>query len=282
MRLAQEGDLVLIVAVERDRRSFVRRLVRGGKLDTHRGELAFDDLIGQPLGAQVETHLGHHYYMLTPTTDDLVRTLRRESQIIFPKDSGYIIMKLGIVPGSQVLEAGTGSGGLCLALASQVGDGGRVYSYDIRPDLQEIARKNLARVGLDGRVTFKIRDAHEGFDETDLDALFLDTREPWELLDQARAALRGSGMLGAIVPTANQLVAMLRALNAHPYYGFVEAQELMLRPYKTLPDRVRPDERFIGHTGYLIFARAVFPPGTRHAAHESTGAGLAEGQENLR
>ncbi len=272
MRQAQAGDVILLVS-ERSQKQFVRILKPGATLHTHSGYLRHDELIGQPFGSRVKTHLGTSYYLLPPTTDELVRFLRRQSQIIFPKDSGYIIMKLGIKPGSRVLEAGTGSGGLCLALATIVGDTGHVYSYDVREDLQNIARRNLAHVGLDRRVTFRVRDAAQGFDETDLDAVFLDMLTPWEVLDQAWAALGGGRMLGCLVPTVNQLVRLLDRLEGHPGYGFIEAEELILRPYKTLPQRVRPEDRIVGHTGYLVFARAVALP-----SEDDQGPGLSPAQ----
>ena len=116
----------------RDRKTYLRTLEHGATLHA---TYCSDDIIGQPYGSQICTHLGAKFYLLQPTTEELVRYIRRSSQIIFPKDSGYIIMKLGVRPGSRVLEAGTGSGGLTLAFATMVGDSGRVYSYDVREDL---------------------------------------------------------------------------------------------------------------------------------------------------
>ncbi len=261
MRLAQAGDVVLLVS-QKDRKGYIRRLQPGAQLHTQRGHLSHDDLIGQPIGATVFTHLGFPFYLLRPTTDDLVRYLRRESQIIFPKDAGYIIMKLGIQPGSQVIEAGTGSGGLTLALATIVGDDGHVYSYDVREDMQTLAKRNLKQAGLGHRVALKCRDAAQGFDETEVDAVFLDMLIPWEALPAARNALRGGGVIGCLVPTVNQLMSMVAALEAHPGFAFVEAEELILRGYKTIPARIRPEDMMIGHTGYLIFGRAVLPPTT--------------------
>lgn len=243
----------------RDRKTFLRMLEQGATLHTHNGYLEHDKIIGEPYGSQICTHLGAAYYLLQPTTEELVRYIRRSSQIIFPKDSGYIIMKLGVRPGSRVLEAGSGSGGLTLALATMVGESGHVYSYDVRDDLQAVARQNLKDIGLGHRVTFKLGDAADGFDDTDVDALFLDMLTPWDVLDQAHAALASGGMLGSLVPTINQLAELLGALEAHPGYAFVEAEELMLRRYKTVPARVRPEDRMIGHTGYMVFARAIVP-----------------------
>jgi tRNA (adenine57-N1/adenine58-N1)-methyltransferase len=167
------------------------------------------------------------------------------------------MMKLGIAPGSRVIEAGTGSGGLCLALATAVGDDGHVYSYDIRTDMQVLAKRNLERTGLNNRVTLKRRDAQEGFDEEDVDAVFLDLLIPHVILNQARAALRGGGVLGCLVPTANQVIDLLNVFATHREFAFVEVEELILRSYKPVAARFRPEDHIIGHTGYLVFARAV-------------------------
>jgi tRNA (adenine57-N1/adenine58-N1)-methyltransferase len=229
------------------------------RLETDRGVLSHDDLIGQPIGSEVRTHLGYAYYLLLPTTEEIVKNLPRESQIIFPKDAGYIMMKLGIAPGSRVVEAGTGSGGLCLALATAVGPEGHVFSYDVRNDMQLLARRNLERAGLNNRVTLTRQDAQAGFAETEVDAVFLDLLIPHHLLEQSRAALRGGGVLGCLVPTANQVIDLLKALASHPGYTFVEVEELILRAYKAVAARLRPEDHMIGHTGYLVFARAVIP-----------------------
>jgi tRNA (adenine57-N1/adenine58-N1)-methyltransferase len=248
------GDIVLLVG--KDRRTFVRTIAEGHRFECHLGYIEYADLVGVPYGEQVQTNVGHKLFILPPHTDDIIRHLHREGQIIFPKDLGYIALKLGIRPGIQVIEAGTGSGALTLTLALLVGDEGHVYSYERRQNMQERALANVRRLGLLDRVTFHLRDIERGFEEHDVHALFLDVRDPWEYLDQARAALRGGGFFGAIVPTINQVVELTQRLYAGPWY-LLEIEELLLRSYKTIPERIRPDEQMVGHTGFLIFARAV-------------------------
>ena len=248
------GDIVLLIG--KDRRSFIRTVAEGKRFECHLGYLDFDALVGMPFGAQVPTHLGHKLFVFAPSTDDIIRHLQREGQIIFPKDLGYIALKLGIRPGVQVIEAGTGSGALTLWLALLVGDEGHVYSYEMREKMQERAMMNARRAGVLHRVTFHTRDIERGFDERDAHALFLDLREPWQYLAQAREALRGGGFFGAIVPTMNQVVTLTEALYDGPWF-LLEIEELLLRSYKTIPARIRPDEQMVGHTGYLVFARAA-------------------------
>ncbi len=254
--IVREGDIVLLSG--EDRKEFLVRMVGDQEHQTHRGVLPHNEVIGQPWGTTVHTHLGYAYQVLPPSLDQLVRKIKRATQIIYPKEIGYIVMKMNIGPGAHVIEAGTGSGGLTLAMAHLVRPHGHIYSYDARPDLQAVARENLAEVGLSDQVTFKERDVKAGFDERSVDALFLDVRTPWHYLDQAHAALKGGGFFGCILPTTNQIVTLLRHLEIRPF-DFVEVEELMLRPFKPVADRLRPFDRIVGHTGYLIFARAVLP-----------------------
>lgn len=231
-------------------------LYHGHTFQTHHGVIRHDDLIGLPFGSVVKTHLGHPYYLLTPSWDDLIRDIRRGSQIVYPKDMGYILMKMSIRPGSHVVEAGTGSGALAACFASIVMPAGHVYSYENRQDVQTLAKRNLENFGLDKYVTLKYRDISEGFDETDADALFLDVPTPWNYLKQAHAALRGGGFFGAILPTANQVIELLYYLE-RSNFTFIEVEEVHIRGYKTVPARFRPMDRMVAHTGFLIFARAL-------------------------
>ncbi len=198
--------------------------------------------------------------LLRPSTDDIVRNLERSTQIIYPKDAGYILMKLSIAPGCRVVEAGTGSGGLTLVLANAVRPTGRVTSYDIRSDRQELARSNLEEVGLADWVTFKNCDIADGIEECELNAMFLDLPNPWDYLFQAHSALAGGGFFGSILPTANQVINLVAALETADF-GLVEVEELMLRPYQTASARSRPKDRLKPHTGYLVFARRLIPSG---------------------
>jgi tRNA (adenine57-N1/adenine58-N1)-methyltransferase len=256
LQTAQPDDLALLVG--RDRKSFIVRLAPGSQLHTHRGVVAHDDLIGTPWGAQRSTHLGYPFLLLRPATDDLVRDLKRITQIVYPKDAGYILMKMSIGPGCRVVEAGTGSGGLTLVLAQAVCPAGRVYSYEVRPEMQQLARRNLEQLGLSTCVAFRQRDIAEGFDERDADALFLDLPNPWDYLTQAHAALASGGFFGCILPTTNQVSRLIGALE-EASFGLIEVEELLLRPYKAVPARLRPMDRMVAHTGYLVFARAIIP-----------------------
>jgi tRNA (adenine57-N1/adenine58-N1)-methyltransferase len=257
-----------------DQKRFFFRLDPAGELQTHHGVIGHRGLIGIPWGSQVESHLGSRFYVLQPTLRDVLLHIRRRSQIVFPKDIGYILLRLAVGSGTKVIEAGTGSGALTTALAWAVGPSGKVISYDRRQDMQALALRNLQRVGLQDRVDLRLRDIGEGFDESGADALFLDLPKPHACLPQVREALRSGGAFGAILPTANQVSMLLEALRRHSFAS-VEVCEVLIRFYKPVPERLRPTDRMVAHTGFLIFARPILPaqksgavimPGGHHQA----------------
>jgi len=252
----QAGDLVQLVGLRH--KSFIFPLIPGGDFQTHRGVLKHDDLIGLSWGTQVFSHLGAPFFLLQPTLADLLLDLKRNTQILYPKDIGFILITMGIGPGQKVLEAGTGSGAMTIALAHAVGEEGRVVSYEQREQMQNLARKNLNRTGLVSRVDFKLRDIQEGFDETDADAFFLDVPNPYDYIAQVRAALKPGGFFCCIVPTANQAEILLRVMRRNRF-AFIEMCEVLLRYYKPEPDRLRPTDRMVAHTGFLIFGRRIEP-----------------------
>jgi tRNA (adenine57-N1/adenine58-N1)-methyltransferase len=264
---ARSGDLAQLVSPTN--KVFIIRLTPGEELHTHRGILPHDDLIGQPWGSQVFTHLGKAYFLLQPSLSDVLRDLKRNTQIMYPKDIGFVLVTMGIGPGVQVVEAGTGSGALTIAMAWAVGDQGQVTSYDQRPEMQNLARKNLERLGLLERVSLKQRDIAEGFDEQNVDALFLDVPNPYDYLGQARRALKPGGYFGTILPTVNQITRLLDAFYQYDY-AFVDVCEIMLRYYKTVSERFRPTDRMVAHTGYLAFARPMLETYKKSALTDAT------------
>lgn len=253
---AQPNDLAQLVSPSN--KVFTVRLTPGGQLQTHRGYINYDDLIGLPWGSQIFSHKGSSFFLLQPSLADLLKDTRRNTQIMYPKDIGFTLVTMGIGPGTQVVEAGTGSGALTTALAWAVGETGKVISYEIRDEMQNLARKNLRRLGLEHRVEFKSRDIAEGFDETNVEALFLDVQKAYDFVGQARQALKPGGHFGCILPTANQVERVLTSLFQYDF-AFVDVCEIILRYYKPVPERLRPTDRMVAHTGYLVFGRPMLP-----------------------
>lgn len=250
----QAGDLVQLIG-EKDK-NYIVALKAGEAFQTHLGVIPHDELIGQPWGARVQSHLGKSFRILQPALDDLIRNLSRSTQIMYPKDIGYVLVTMNISPGKRVIEAGTGSGALTLALASLIGNSGKVYSYDSNENHQAHARENLILTGLDERVEFLLGDIQSGFKHKDVDALFLDLPEAHEFIAQAGAAIKPGGFFGCLLPTTNQVSAMIDALKKHGF-EYLEVSELLHRYYKVSSSRLRPADKMTAHTGFLVFARRM-------------------------
>jgi tRNA (adenine57-N1/adenine58-N1)-methyltransferase len=253
---ATAGDLALLVGLRH--KHFIFPLIPGGIFHTHRGILNHDDLIGKYWGSQVFSHQGSPFFLLQPSLADLLKDLKRSTQIMYPKDIGFILSSMSVGPGQTVMEAGTGSGSMTVAMAFAVGPDGRVITYEKREVFQNLARKNLTRLGLEDRVEFKLGDIADGFTERDVDAFFLDVPNPWDYVAQVRQALKPGGFFCNLVPTLNQVEKLLLALRRE-HYAFIEVCELLMRYYKPEPSRLRPTDRMVAHTGYLIFARRIEP-----------------------
>ncbi|MCJ7624374.1 MAG: tRNA (adenine-N1)-methyltransferase [Anaerolineaceae bacterium] len=251
---ASEGDLAQLVGLSH--KQFIITLKAGLTFSSHRGYILHDELIGLPWGSQVLTHNGSPFFLLQPSLVDMLKYTPRSTQIMYPKDIGFILITMGIAPGQKVLETGTGSGAFTSALAYVVGEKGRVFSYETRPEVQQLAQKNLERLGLLDRVTLKHRDIASGFDEKDVDAIFLDVHNPYDYMMHVKAALKLGGFFGSILPTTSQVSKLITALQRYEF-AFIEVCEILLRYYKPVPERLRPVDRMIAHTGFLIFARSV-------------------------
>ena len=256
--MINEGDNVLIWNPKKGDTALLV-MKHGTSVGTHFGQIFHDEIMSHDWGDGVPTPKGDIYYILKPTLADFTRRIKRQTQIIFPKEAGFIIQHLNFFPGARVIECGSGSGSLLTTFAHFVGDTGQIYTYDRREEFSKIAEKNAAKWGVADRITFHVRDLADGFLERDADAVFLDVPIPYDYIAQAYEALAPGARLGILVPTTNQISQTLLAMEK---FNFVDvmAVELMLRYLKTDPYRIRPQDVMIGHTGYLIFGAKTNPP----------------------
>jgi tRNA A58 N-methylase Trm61 len=82
--LTAHGDFIELIDL--NGRFFLVRLQSGATLQTHRGVFKHDELIGKEYGAKVDSHTNYSFYLIQPSTADLVNHIKRKSQIMFPKD----------------------------------------------------------------------------------------------------------------------------------------------------------------------------------------------------
>lgn len=250
------GEDSLVLVYRDKRRRWLVRPRDTPKLHTHLGILDVSALVGREYGILVETTLGDQLTILRPTIEDLVMKVARRTQVVYPKDLGLAMVKLGVRSGNRVIETGTGSGATTSLLAYLVQPGGMVYSYDINPEFQMTARKNVEKLGLGKWVTFRVGDSRLGFEERGMDAGVLDVGDPWEVVHPMREALRPSASLVAVTPTTNQAEKLVARMKDEGF-AFIETVEVLLRNIEARVGMTRPSTMMVGHTAYLTFGRTT-------------------------
>jgi tRNA (adenine57-N1/adenine58-N1)-methyltransferase len=253
----QPGELVLLH--DRAGRRYRLRLEPGATYSLHTGSLRHDELIGRPEGTLISTTSGSTLLALRPTFAESVIDRRRQAQPIYPKDLGAILVGADVHPGARVLEAGTGTGGLTLALLRAVGDSGRVITYEVRQDFHESARRMLEETlgRLPTNLELRLTDVYEGVPDRDLDRVLLDLSEPWRAVPAVKESLRPGGIVFAHCPNISQAQHFIDALREIGGFGLFETLEVLQRGWTIRGRSLRPAHRMVAHTGFLTFARRL-------------------------
>jgi len=261
VRPLEPGERVLLQ--DGKGRRYLVTLQAGGTFHTHRGRLAHDGLIGRAEGDVVATDLGQRLLVLRPTLADWVLKMPRGAQVIYPRTLALMVMTADVRPGMTVLEAGAGSGGLSVALLQALAPGGRLVSFEIRPEFAAQARRNVEAWFGKPPESWDLRegDVVAGIGEVGtVDRVLLDLLEPWLVVPGAVDALAPGGVLVAFVATVPQVMRTVEALEASRRFGLIETMEAIMRPWHVDGLAVRPEHRMVGHTGFLVSARRVSSP----------------------
>ncbi len=253
----EPGERILLID-QRDR-PYLVKLQTGGTFHTHSGTLGHDELLGHPEGTRVTTSSGMVFLAFRPRFADYALKMKRGAQVVYPKDLGAIVTYADVGPGSRVLEAGTGSGALTIALLRAVGPEGHVVSYELRDEHRERAVANIE--GLFGKIPDQLElragDVTEVGEGTDrYDRCVLDLPEPWAPLGALHRVLEPGGVICAYLPTTIQVQQLVLAL-APAGFHHVETFEVLRRSWHVTERSVRPDHRMVGHTGFLTIARRL-------------------------
>jgi tRNA (adenine57-N1/adenine58-N1)-methyltransferase len=251
----QENDPVLFI--DRKGRRYLK-VLRAGQKIIIRGEIRPEELFGVEEGSRVKLSTGEYFLILRPTYADLIPHLPRAAQVIYPKDTGPLLVWGDVYPGATVIEGGVGAGAFTIALLRAVGPAGRVISYELREDFAARARRNVATFFGDApNWELKLRDLYEGFDETGADRVFLDLPEPGRALDVVARSLRPGGVFVSYVPTALQLKDTVETLQGRADFGEIESFETLLRNWHVKGMSVRPVHRMVAHSAFIIVARRL-------------------------
>jgi tRNA (adenine57-N1/adenine58-N1)-methyltransferase len=258
----EAGERVLLID-GRDRRYLVT-LKTGGEFHSHVGALPHDELIGADEGTLFRTKGNSKILAFRPTMPDFVLKMKRGAQVVYPKDVAMILLYADVFPGARVLEAGTGSASLTIALARAAGEEGAVVSYEAREDHQATARANVEAWGeVSGaklaNLELRLGDIFEGVPETNYDRLILDLPDPWRAVGTATSSLAPGGIMCCYLPSVPQVSTTVETMRRGGF-ALIETFETLVRTWNVDGQSVRPDHRMVAHTGFLVIGRKLAAP----------------------
>lgn len=255
--LLQAGETVIFL--DNKEREYLRTLKAGGRISLRGSPLLADQIIGLPEGSRVYDPRNEPFWIFRPTYARLIPNLPRQAQVIYPKDVGIMLLWGDVFPGATVVEVGVGPGALTIALLRTIGPTGKLLTIEAREDFCLLARENVARFfGASPQWMLTRGNAYLGVPARNVDRLFIDVPEPWQVIPHAASALRPGGVLVGYVPTVVQVKALVDELRSRPEFAAIEVMENLLRFWHVKDLSVRPEHRMVAHTGFIIVARRVY------------------------
>lgn len=227
----------------------------GEEFQSDLGIVSAEVLDNADIGDEVKSHLDHTFKIVKPNINDFIDVMDRRCSILLKKDIGLVLAHTGLGAGSRVVDAGTGAGAIALNFGNVVGDKGEVFTYEIREDFTQVARKNIEKFGITN-IHVKNQDIKEGIDEDNIDLIFLDLPKPFEIFEEVMESLNVGGWLAVYAPYIDQAEISHRIAKKLGFYD-IEIIEILERGLEVRTQGVRPKTRMVGHSGYLVFARKL-------------------------
>lgn len=219
------------------------------------GIVSAEQIANSEIGDELKSHLDHTFKIVKPNVNDFIDLMDRRCSILIQKDIGSVLAHTGLGAGDRVVDAGTGAGAIALNFGNVVGSEGKVYTYEIREDFAEVAKKNIENFGITN-IEVKNKDIKEGIDEDNLDLIFLDLPRPFEIFEDVYNSLKVGGWLTVYAPYIDQAEVSYRIAKKLGFYN-IDIIEILERGLEVRQQGVRPKTRMVGHSGYLLFARKL-------------------------
>ena len=254
-----EGDRIQLTDPKGKMYTFT--IIPGKEWHTHKGWIVHNDLIGLPEGSVVSTSAGLQFTAFKPLLGDFVLSMPRGATIVYPKDAAMIVGVADIFPGAKVIEAGVGSGALSISLLRAIGINGQLSSFERREDFADIATENVRSYfgTVPANWSLTIGSVQDSAVDKNYDRVIFDMLAPWECIAFAAEVLRPGGVVLAYVATTTQLSATAEAIKEDGRFTEPLSSETIVRDWHHEGLAVRPMQRMIGHTGFLIVSRRMAP-----------------------
>ena len=225
---------------------------------TNEGKIKFSKVKNIP--SIVKTSTGVIFKIYNPTYKEFVLLMKRGPQIIYPKDVAQIVLELNIHNSSNVLEIGSGSGALTLYLYTLLKNTGKLYSLDSSKINQRRANKTISRYistlsEENNDITF-LNEELVNFNYKTLNekinSIITDVPEPWEFFTNNK--MENSIHWVSYLPSMTQVMRMNDTLKDEQFQD-IEIKEVILRDWVVDDKIVRPSNKLVSHTGFIISAK---------------------------
>ena len=273
---------------DRKGRRITTQLREGGSTQTGHGLIRHDLVIGGNEGRVIPASGpgAWQYVVMRPRLADYVLSMPRGAQIMYPKDIAQVIQLGDIRSGMRVLESGAGSGALSINLLDSVGVHGELTTIEMRPEFAKIARSNATLYFGHDTPHWDLRVGE--FDTVgatlpshSFDRVVLDMLDPWNRVGTVCRLIVSGGVLTVYVTTTTQLSRLVETLRSSGRWTEPEVQESFERHWKVDGLAVRPEHEMIGHTGFLVFSRAMDTGSTALHKRERAGKGAITDVDDL-
>ena len=258
----KENELVLLL--DNKERRYLITLKKGAVFHFHQGFIPHDEIMKKEEGETILSSQGKKLLLFRPGWGDYTLKMKRGAQIIYPKDMAQILVLADIFPGAKVFEVGMGSGASTIALLRAIGRKGTVVSYEIREDFFKIAQRNIERFSKGkkeewGKLVAKLADVEKGIKEKGFDRAIIDLAEPWRILDRLKKAVRNGGIIVFYLPTVMQIYHLVEEIekNYHEDFYLSGIYENLVREWRKAGLSLRPRDRMVAHTGFIIIAKKL-------------------------
>ena len=225
---------------------------------TNEGKFKFSQIKNIP--SIVETSTGVNFKIYKPSYKEFVLLMKRGPQIIYPKDVAQIVLESNIHNSSNVLEIGSGSGALTLYLYTLLKNTGKLYSLDSSKINQRRANKTISRYistlsEENNDITFLNEELvnfnYKALNEK-INSLITDVPEPWEFFTNNK--MENSIHWVSYLPSMTQVMRMNDTLKDEQFQD-IEIKEVILRDWVVDEKIVRPSNKLVSHTGFIISAK---------------------------
>ncbi len=246
----------IVMLVDKKEKKYMLNLKEGARFSTQYGFIDHDVIANANEGDVINTNRNVPYLVYKPTYMDYVMHIKRQAQIIYPKDSAAMLMWGDIAPHQRVLESGIGQGALSIAILRALADTGKLTSYEIREDFASqsagFIKQFLGKTPENHDI--EVRSIYEGIDG-EYDRVLLDLPEPWHVVPHLEKALIDGGIVVAYIPTVLQVKNYVDTLKDAGYFVEIDTAELIRRPWKVDGLSVRPEMWIYNHSAFLVTAR---------------------------